>query len=83
MRLRGPYQSSVHPGKCRRHREGGMLLCDKGARADKHECVKCFKDELNADVKVGFEGREEKTDGFTETDADKCCAKSCGDVFIS
>lgn len=37
-----------------------MLLCDKGVRADKHECVKCFKDELNADVKVGFEGREEK-----------------------
>lgn len=30
-----------------------MLLCDKGVRADKHVCVKCFKDELNSNVKEG------------------------------
>lgn len=29
-----------------------MLLCDKGVRADKHACVKCFKDEFNSDVKT-------------------------------
>lgn len=33
------------------HRERGMLLCDKGVRADKHICVKCCKDELYFDNK--------------------------------
>lgn len=43
-----------------------MLLYDKGVSADKHECVKCFKDELNSDVKVGFEReREGEGDGFS------------------
>lgn len=54
MRLRGPYQSTVCPGT-----ERGMLLCDKGVRPDKHVCVKCFKDELNSDIKVGFEKKRE------------------------
>lgn len=46
-----------------------MLLCDKGVRADKHVCVKCFKDELNSDIKVQFErkrdGHGERGAGFT------------------
>lgn len=50
MRLRGPYQSRMCPGT-----ERSMLLCDKGVRADKRVCVKCFKDELNSDIKVWFE----------------------------
>lgn len=50
MRLWGPYRSRVCPGT-----ERDMLLYDKGVRADKHVCVKCFKDELNSDIKVGFE----------------------------
>lgn len=32
-----------------------MLLCDKGVRADKRVCVKCFKDELDSDIKVWLE----------------------------
>lgn len=36
--------------------ERDMLLCDKGVRADKRVCVKCFKYDLNSDVKEGREG---------------------------
>lgn len=58
MRLRGPYQSRMCPGT-----ERGMLLCDKGVRADKHVCVKCFKDELNSYIKVRFERKRERGGG--------------------
>lgn len=40
-----------------------MWLCDKGVRADKHVCVKCFKDELNSDIKVRFERNRERGGG--------------------
>lgn len=41
-----------------------MLLCDKGVRADKHVCVKWFKDELNSDIKVQFERKRDGHGGW-------------------
>lgn len=64
----------------------GRLLCDKGVRADKHVCVKFFKDELNSNVNVGFEiegERQTERGGVTGIDADICCAKLRVAVGIS
>lgn len=48
--------------------------CDKGVKADKHVCEKCFKDELNAVMKDGQGAREhsEKKNGFTQSRAGIC-----------
>lgn len=39
-----------------------MLLCDEGVRADKHVCVKCFKDELNSES-GGLKQKERAREG--------------------